>query len=87
MTYHLPNSVKSNFPRKKTELCTCSRSASVFPAVAYNNRISAKLSSEKKRKKGRGREDKNCQGSLLSLMEPEPPEGALVFLFDLFPVI
>lgn len=46
-----------------------------------------KRKERKKAKRGRGRGDKNCLGSLLSLMEPEPPGGALVFLFDLFSVI
>ena len=38
----------------------------VFLAVTFNNGISAKLGSEE----GREREDKNCLGSLRSLMEP-----------------
>lgn len=74
MTYYLP---------ENRALYLRSEHLGKFASVTFNNRISAKLSSKKKKKAEEGR--KNCLGSLLSLMEPEPPlGGVLVFLFDLF---
>lgn len=53
MTCHLLGSVRVTlcYP-KNTELCTWAQSIAVFPAVTFNNRISAKLGS-KKRQGGR----------------------------------
>lgn len=48
------NFVSSSKKKKNTVLRTCALSISVFPAVTFNNRISAELSSKKEKKTGAG---------------------------------
>lgn len=57
MTYYLPGSVKVTLCHhpKNRALHLCSEHLGIFMAVTFNNRISAKLSSKKKKKAEEGK--------------------------------
>lgn len=78
MTYHLPGWIKVTLCHlpKKSQSCVHELRAS---PCSRQSPLTIGLVPSCVAKKGRGRENKKCLGSLLSLMELEPPREHLSF--------